>query len=118
MNTNFVAVAAIAGAGLLVVGCETRTGQGAAVGAATGAMVGGPVGAAAGAVGGAIVGSTIGAEEARQYPAPSGGYAMAKPAGSTGMVYSPYTGKLYDVRSAPHGSLVLDTDAKKPFRVP
>ncbi len=103
----------------LLASCSTPAGTGAATGAATGAVVGGPVGAAVGAGAGAIIGSAVGKTEVRRYgPAPSGGYPLATTAGQPGMVLSPYTQRLYDVREVPHGALVRDTDANKLFRVP
>jgi hypothetical protein len=98
-----------------LVGCRTPAGTGAAAGAATGAVVGGPVGAA----GGAIIGAVVGEAEATNYgPVPKAGYPVATPAGQPGMVRSPYTGRLYDVRAVPHGALVRDVDANKLFRRP
>src|SRR5437868_15496842 len=101
------------------ISCGTPAGTGAATGAAAGAVVGGPVGAAAGAAGGAVIGAVVGEAEATNYgPAPKAGYPIATPAGQPGMVRSPYTGRLYDVRAVPHGALVRDVDAKKLFRRP
>jgi hypothetical protein len=103
----------------LLASCSTPAGTGAAAGAATGAVVGGPIGAVAGAGAGAIIGATVGEAEAKTYgPAPRGGYPMATPTGQPGMVQSPYTHRLYDVRGVPHGGLVRDVDANKLFRVP
>ena len=103
----------------LLASCSTSAGTGAAAGAATGAVVGGPVGAAAGAGVGAIIGAAVGEAEAKRYgPAPRGGYPMATPTDQPGMVMSPYTQRLYDVRAVPHGGLVRDVDANKLFRVP
>jgi hypothetical protein len=45
-------------------------------------------------------------------------YPIATPTGQPGMVRSPYTGRLYDVRAVPHGALVHDVDANKLFRRP
>jgi len=102
-----------------LVGCGTSAGKGAAAGAATGAVVGGPGGAAAGAAGGAIIGAAVGEAEATNYgPIPKIGYPIATPVGQPGMVRSPYTGRLYDVRAVPHGALVRDVDANKLFRRP
>ena len=102
-----------------LVSCHSPAGGGAATGAAAGAVVGGPVGAAAGAAGGAIIGAGVGVAEASKYgPEPQGGYPVAKTAGQPGMVQSPYTGRLYDVRAVPHGALVRDIDANKLFRRP
>ena len=113
--TLSVLMALIAG----LVGCGTSAGKGAAAGAATGAVVGGPGGAAAGAAGGAIIGAAVGEAEATNYgPIPKTGYPIATPVGQPGMVRSPYTGRLYDVRAVPHGALVRDVDANKLFRRP
>ena len=102
-----------------LVSCHSPAGKGAAVGSATGAVVGGPVGAAAGAAGGAIIGAVVGETEATNYgPVPKAGYPVASPAGQPGMVRSPYTGRLYDVRAVPHGALVRDVDVNKVFRRP
>ena len=102
-----------------LVSCHSPAGKGAAVGSATGAVVGGPVGAATGAAGGAIIGAVVGETEATNYgPVPKAGYPVATPAGQPGMVRSPYTGRLYDVRAVPHGALVRDVDVNKVFRRP
>ena len=99
--------------------CTTPAGRGAAAGAVGGAVVGGPVGAAVGAAGGAIVGAAVGEAEVTRYgPAPARGYPVARPTGTPGMVYSPYTDRIYDVRGVPRGGLVLDRDANKLFRAP
>lgn len=99
--------------------CSTPAGSGAATGAVAGAVVGGPVGAAAGAAGGAIIGAAVGTAEARNYgPMPKGGYPNALPSPNPGMVESPYSHRMYDVRGVPHGGLVRDVDANKLFRVP
>jgi len=120
MNTcRVIAFSALTFLIAALLGCRTPAGKGAAAGAATGAVVGGPVGAAAGAAGGAIIGAVVGEAEATNYgPAPKAGYPVATPAGQPGMVRSPYTRRLYDVRAVPHGALVRDVDAKKLFRRP
>ncbi len=116
---RLIALSAFAGLIAGLVGCRTPAGKGAAAGAATGAVVGGPVGAAAGAAGGSIIGAVVGEAEATNYgPVPKAGYPVATSAGQPGMVRSPYTGRLYDVRSVPHGALVRDVDANKLFRRP
>jgi len=116
---RLIASSALTGLIAGLVGCGTPAGKGAAAGAATGAVVGGPVGAAAGAAGGAIIGGAVGEAEATNYgPLPKAGYPVATPTGQSGMVRSPYTGRLYDVRAVPHGALVHDVDAKKLFRRP
>ncbi|MBA2271374.1 MAG: hypothetical protein H0W20_12400 [Chthoniobacterales bacterium] len=99
--------------------CTTPAGRGAAAGAVGGAVVGGPVGAAVGAAGGAIVGAAVGETEVERYgPAPVKGYPVARSTGTPGMVASPYSGRVYDVRGVPRGGLVLDRDANKLFRAP
>jgi len=45
-------------------------------------------------------------------------YPIATATGQPGMVRSPYTRRLYDVRAVPHGALVHDVDANKLFRLP
>jgi len=116
---RLIALSALTGLIAGLVGCGTPAGKGAAAGAATGAVVGGPVGAAAGAAGGAIIGAGVGEAEATNYgPVPKAGYPVATPAGHPGMVRSPYTGRLYDVRAVPHGALVRDVDVNKVFRRP
>jgi hypothetical protein len=114
---GLLSVAALAP--LAFTSCQTAAGTGAATGAVTGAVVGGPVGAAVGAAAGAIVGASVAESEVRTYgPAPSRGWPVAAPAGQPGMYTSPYTGKLYDLRGVPHGSLVRDQDTNKLFRKP
>jgi len=119
---NTYRLIALSGLTLLIVGlvsCRSPAGKGAAAGAATGAVVAGPVGAVAGAAGGAIIGASVGEAEATNYgPTPTAGYPVATPAGQPGMVRSPYTGRLYDVRAVPHGALVRDVDVNKVFRRP
>ena len=60
--------------------------------------------------------AAIDAELARRHV--TGGYPIATASGQPGMVRSPYTGRLYDVRAVPHGALVRDVDANKLFRSP
>ena len=116
---RLIALSALTGLIAGLMGCGTPAGKGAAAGAATGAVVGEPVGAAVGAAGGAIIGAAIGESEATNYgPVPKAGYPVATPAGQPGMVRSPYTGRLYDVRAVPHGGLVRDVDVNKVFRRP
>jgi hypothetical protein len=47
-----------------------------------------------------------------------GGYPVATPSGQPGMVRSPYTRRLYDVRAVPHQALVRDVDVDKLFLNP
>lgn len=91
------------------------------MGAAGGAAVAGPAGAAIGAAGGAFIGSTVDERAARKQKAlaaaaaePPFGRASATP----GMVYSPYTDKLYNAVEIAPGGLIIDTDLNKPFRRP
>ena len=108
--------------------CDTYAGQGAGWGAATGAIIGGAttgrvegaaVGAAIGAASGALIGHTIAQEEAARYgPPPPGGFPFARYAGRSGFYYSPYTGRMYDLRGVPHGALTRDVDNGRFFRRP
>jgi len=108
--------------------CDTYAGQGAGYGAAAGAIIGGAttghvqgaaIGAAIGAATGALIGHTVAQEEAYRYgPPPEGGYPVARYAGSPGMYYSPYTGRMYDLRGVPHGGLTRDVDNGRLFRRP
>src|SRR3954466_1472305 len=84
--------------------CDTPVGQGAAWGAATGAIIGGAatghvrgasIGAAAGAAAGALTGAAIEQDQAARYgPPPPGGFPYAHWAGTPGLYYSPYTGRV------------------------
>jgi len=129
MNTKIFTVACgTIFAALTFNSCDTPTGQGAAAGAGAGAIIGGiagggprsaAIGAAIGAASGALIGHAIQEDRARQYgPPPSGGYPYAKPAGGSGMYSSPYTGRVYDLRSVPHGGLARDVDTNQLFRRP
>jgi len=92
----------------LLSSCDTSVGQGAAWGAATGAIVGGAatghfraasIGAVAGAAAGALTGAIIQENQAAQYgPPPPGGFPYARWAGTPGLYYSPYTGRVCDLR--------------------
>jgi hypothetical protein len=93
--------------------CDTPVGQGAAWGAATGAIIGG---AATGHVRGASIGAAAGA--ARYGPPPPGGFPFARWAGTPGFYYSPYTGRVYDLRGVPPGGLTRDIDTGRLFRKP
>jgi outer membrane protein with glycine zipper len=113
---------------LLLSSCDTPVGQGAAWGAATGAIIGGAatgnvraasIGAAAGAAAGALTGKIIQENQAAQYgPPPPGGYPIARWAGQPGLYYSPYTGRVYDLRGVPPGGLTRDVDTGRLFRRP
>ena len=108
--------------------CDTPVGQGAAWGAATGAIIGGAatgrvrgasIGAAAGAAAGALTGAAIEQDQAARYgPPPSGGFPYARWAGTAGFYYSPYTGRVYDLRGVPPGGLTRDVDTGRLFRKP
>ncbi len=108
--------------------CDTPTGQGAGYGAAAGAIIGGAatgrvrgaaVGAAIGAATGALIGSAIEADQAARYgPPPPGGFPLGRYAGRRGFYYSPYTGRVYDLRGVPHGGLTRDVDTGQLFRRP
>ena len=117
----------ILAAGVLT-SCDTPVGQGAFWGAATGAAIGAAatghgraagIGAAAGAAAGALSGKIIQENQAAQYgPPPPGGYPFARRAGAPGLYYSPYTGRVYDLRGMPHGALTRDRDTGQLFRKP
>jgi predicted small secreted protein len=108
--------------------CDTPVGQGAAWGAATGAIIGGTatghvraasIGAAAGAAAGALTGAIIQENQAARYgPPPPGGVPYARWAGAPGLYYSPYTGRVYDLRGVPPGGLTRDVDTGRLFRKP
>ena len=108
--------------------CDTPVGQGAGWGAATGAIIGGAatgqaryaaIGAAAGAAAGALTGKIIQENQAAQYgPPPPGGFPNARLTGRPGFFYSPYTGRVYDLRGVPPGGLTRDVDTGRLFRRP
>ena len=108
--------------------CDTPTGQGAGYGAAAGAIIGGATtgrvsgaaaGAAIGAASGALIGASIEAGQAARYgPPPPGGFPFGRYAGRPGFFYSPYTGRVYDLRGVPHGGLTRDVDTGQLFRRP
>ncbi len=112
----------------ILTSCETPVGQGAAWGAATGAIIGAAatgnvraasIGAAAGAAAGALTGKILQENQAAQYgPLPPGGYPYAGWAGRPGFYYSPYTGRVYDLRGVPPGGLTRDIDTGRLFRRP
>src|SRR5712691_12699574 len=124
----FITVWVLALSALILSSCDTPVGQGAAWGAATGAIIGGAatgnvraasIGAAAGAAAGALIGHAIAEDDARRYgPPPEGGFPFARPAGGPGMFYSPYTGRVYDLRGVPPGGLTRDIDNGRLFRRP
>src|SRR5213595_4286415 len=124
----FMVVAIFAMASFTLSSCDTPVGQGAAWGAAAGAIIGGAatgrvrgasIGAAAGAAAGALTGKIIQENQAAQYgPPPPGGYPIARWAGRPGFYYSPYTGRVYDLRGVPPGGLTRDVDTGRLFRKP
>jgi len=123
-----ITVSAISLSSLFLSSCDTPVGQGAAWGAATGAIIGGAatgrvrgasIGAAAGAAAGALTGAVIREQQAAGYgPPPPGGWPYARWAGRPGSYYSPYTGRVYDLRGVPPGGLTRDVDTGRLFRKP
>jgi hypothetical protein len=129
MKTNAVIIVSVISIGsLFLSSCDTPVGQGAAWGAATGAIIGAAatgnvraasIGAAAGAAAGALTGKIVQENQAASYgPPPPGGYPYARWAGTAGFFYSPYTGRVYDLRGVPPGGLTRDVDAGRLFRKP
>ena len=129
MKTNVLLIIwGISLSSLLLSSCDTPVGQGAAWGAATGAIIGGAatghvraasIGAAAGAAAGALTGAIIQENQAARYgPPPPGGYPIARWTGTPGRYYSPYTGRVYDLRGVPPGGLTRDVDTGRLFRRP
>jgi Glycine zipper len=129
MRTTFLTVSSvIAVSCCMLTSCDTPVGQGAAWGAATGAIIGGAatgnvraasIGAAAGAAAGALTGKIVQENQAAGYgPPPPGGYPYAEWAGRSGFFYSPYTGRVYDLRGVPPGGLTRDVDTGRLFRRP
>jgi predicted small secreted protein len=126
--TKNLAIWVLALSALILSSCDTPVGQGAAWGAATGAIIGGAatgnvraasIGAAAGAAAGALTGKIVEENQAARYgPPPPGGYPYARWAGTPGFYYSPYTGRVYDLRGVPHGGLTRDVDSGGYFRKP
>ncbi len=55
---------------------------------------------------------------ARYGPPPPGGFPIARWAGTPGFYYSPYTGRVYDLRGVPPGGLTRDVDTGRLFRKP
>ena len=129
MKTNAVLIiSGISLSSLFLSSCDTPTGQGAGWGAATGAIIGAAatgnvrgasIGAAAGAAAGALTGRIVQENQAAQYgPPPPGGFPYARWAGRPGFYYSPYTGRVYDLRGVPPGGLTRDFDTGRLFRKP
>src|ERR671931_2527121 len=110
-TTIFTASSAIAISCWMLTSCDPPVGQGAGWGAATGAIIGGAatgqaryaaIAAAAGAAAGALTGKIIQENQAARYgPPPPGGYPYARWSGRSGLFYSPYTGRVYDLRGVP-----------------
>ena len=127
MNTPIL-VSGISLSCLFLTSCDTPVGQGAAWGAATGAIIGAAatgnvraasIGAAAGAAAGALTGKIVQENQAAQYgPPPPDGYPFARWAGTPGLYYSPYTGRVYNLRGVPPGGLTRDIDTGRLFRKP
>ena len=129
MQTKILTTVSIVAVGCCVLSsCDTPVGQGAAWGAATGAFIGAAatgnvraasIGAAAGAAAGALTGKIVQENQAAGYgPPPLGGYPYARWAGRSGFFYSPYTGRVYDLRGMPPGGLTRDVDTGRLFRKP
>ena len=129
MKTNAVLIiSGISLSSLFLSSCDTPTGQGAGWGAATGAIIGAAatgnvrgasIGAAAGAAAGALTGRIVQENQAAQYgPPPPGGFPYARWAGRPSFYYSPYTGRVYDLRGVPPGGLTRDVDTGRLFRKP
>jgi len=129
MNKKILTIILLTALGSFVLSsCETPVGQGAGIGAATGAIIGGAatghvrgaaIGAAAGAAAGALVGAAVEEDQAARYgPPPPGGFPFARWTGTPGFYYSPYTGRVYDLRGVPPGGLTRDVDTGRLFRKP
>src|SRR6266513_1531340 len=118
-TTILTIISLIAIGGCMLTSCDTPVGQGAAWGAATGNVRAASIGAAAGAAAGALTGKIIQENQAAQYgPPPPSGYPYARWAGRSGFFYSPYTGRVYDLRGVPPGGLTRDVDTGRLFRKP
>ena len=104
MNTKCLTVIVLVGMSSLILNsCEAPTGFGAATGAAAGALTG----------------AAIQADQAARYgPPPPGGFPFARWAGTPGFYYSPYTGRVYNLRGVPPGGLTRDVDTGQLFRRP
>jgi len=129
MKKKFLAIVSfIALSSFVLSSCDTPVGQGAGIGAATGAIIGGAatgnvrgaaIGAAAGAAAGTLVGAAVEEDQAARYgPPPPGGFPFGRWAGPPAFYYSPYTGRVYDLRSVPPGGLTRDADTGQLFRKP
>jgi predicted small secreted protein len=129
MKKNFLAIVSfIALSSFVLSSCDTPVGQGAGWGAATGAIIGAAatgnvraasIGAAAGAAAGALTGKIVQENQAARYgPPPPGGFPFGRWAGPPSFYYSPYTGRVYDLRNVPPGGLTRDVDTGRLFRKP
>jgi hypothetical protein len=129
MKTNAVVIVSVISlSSLFLSSCDTPVGQGAAWGAAAGAIIGGAatghvrgasIGAAAGAAAGALTGAAIQQDQVAGYgPPPPDGWPYARWAGRSGFYYSPYSGRVYDLRGVPPGGLTRDVDTGRLFRKP
>ncbi len=129
MKTNILIIlSGISLNSLFLSSCDTPVGQGAGWGAATGAIIGGAatghvrgaaIGAAAGAAAGTLIGAAIQEDQVARYgPPPPGGFPYARWAGTPGFYYSPYTGRVYDLRGVPPGGLTRDVYTGRLFRKP
>jgi len=86
-------------------------------GAATGHVRAASIGAAAGAAAGALTGAIVQENQAARYgPPPPGCFPFARWAGTPALYYSPYTGRIYDLRGVPPGGLTRDVDTGRLFR--
>ena len=124
MKSDFpIIVSIVALSSLVLSSCDTPVGQGAGWGAATGAIIGAAAtghvrGAAIGAAAGALIGAAVEEDQAARYHPPPGGFPFAQFSGRPGLFYSPYTGRLYDLRGVPRGGLTRDVDTGELFRKP
>ena len=130
MKREIVVVAfGIALASCIFTSCDTAVGQGAAWGAATACIIGGAatghvraasICAAAGAAAGALTGAIIQENQAARYgPPPPGGFPYARWGGDARFFYySPYTGRVYNLRAVPPGGFTRDVDTGRLFRKP
>jgi hypothetical protein len=94
----FIAASVLAISALILSSCDTPVGQGAA---------------------GALTGKIVEENQTARYgPPPPGGYPYGRWAGRPGFYYSPYTGRVYDLRGVPPGGLTRDVDTGRLFRKP
>jgi hypothetical protein len=96
--------------------------------AATGAIIGGAatghvraasIGAAAGAAAGALTGAIVQENQAARYDPPRRvAFHLRAGQGTPGFYFSPYTGRVYNLRGVPPGGLTRDVDTGQLFRKP